>query len=217
MRGEYRSGMTIAHTAEPTPQTPLRLWPGVAIVIVQWLSWYVVPVVSPDAALVGMIGGAVGALAIVIWWLFFSRAPWVERVGALILMMAAVLATKRVVHESIAGAGMGMLLYIWTIPGLCLALVVWAAATRRVPDGARRASLGAAILLACTPWVLLRTAGVVGGSGSELHWRWTPTPEQRLLALANEEPKTLPPSTAPAETPEELRADVSAKDAVVKA
>src|SRR5580765_2069573 len=147
--------MTIAPTGEPTPQAPLRLWPGVAIVIVQSLLWFVLPIISPDAALIGMIGGAVGAVGILIWWLFFSRAPWVERLGALFLMMAAVLATKRVVHESIAGAGMGMLLYISMIPGLCLALVVWAVATRRFPDGARRASLVAAVLLACTPWVLL--------------------------------------------------------------
>ena len=133
--------MTITIAGERTRQAAIRLWPGVAIVIGQSLLWFVVPVVSPDAALVGMIGGAAGALGILIWWLFFSRAPWIERVGALILMIAAVLATKRVVHESIAGAGMRMLLYVWKVPGLCLALVVWAAATRRFPDGARRVSL----------------------------------------------------------------------------
>jgi outer membrane protein assembly factor BamB len=203
--------MTLAPTLAPTSsRTSLRPWPGVAIVILQWLLWFVLPVVWPDATLVGMIGGVVGALAILIWWLFFSRAPWIERVGGLILIVAAVLATKRVVHESIAGAGQGMLLYIWTIPGLCLALVVWAAATRRSSDGVRRASLVAVIVLACTPWILLRTAGVIG-AGSDFHWRWTPTPEQRLLALADDEPETPPPSTAPLTTPEPLAAGASDK------
>ena len=122
--------------------------------------------------------------------------------GRIVLMIVAVSATRRIVHESIAGAGMGMLLYISPIPFLSLALVVWAVATRRLTDGARRASLVAAIVLACAPWTLLRTDGV-GGAGSEFHWRWTPTPEQRLLAQASDEPKPLPPPPAPAETPKE--------------
>jgi len=192
---------------EPTPRKPLRLWPGVVIVITQWLLWFVVPVVAPDAGLVGMLGGVVGGLAIIVWWVFFSRALWSERVGAIILMIVAVPATKLVVHESIARIGMGMLLYISSIPYLSLALVAWAVATRRLTDGARRVSLVAAIVLACAPWTLLRTAGI-GSAGSEFHWRWTPTPEQRLLAQANDEParggpKALPPPAAPAEIPKE--------------
>jgi hypothetical protein len=57
-----------------------------------------------------MAGGAVCALVLLVWWLFFSRARWSDRLGALILMIVGVLATKRLVHPSIAGAGMGMLL-----------------------------------------------------------------------------------------------------------
>ena len=38
--------MAIAQTDEPTPQKPLRLWPGVVVVIVQWLLWFVVPVIA---------------------------------------------------------------------------------------------------------------------------------------------------------------------------
>ena len=152
------------------------------------------PLVAPDAevfsfsvGLLAVLGGALGGLAIVVWWMFFSRAPWSERVGAIVLMIVAVVATKLIVHESIAAAGMGMLLYISSIPYLSLALVAWAVATRRLTDGARRVALVAAIVLACAPWTLVRTAGV-GGAGSEFHWRWTPTPEQRLLAQAGDEP-----------------------------
>ena len=195
--------MTTTRTDEPTPRKPLRLWPGVVFVILLWLLWFVVPIVVPEVGLFGMIGGAVCALGVLVWWLFFSRAPWSERVGAIILMIVAVVATKRIVHESIAGAGMGILLYISTIPGLSLALVAWAVATRRLQDRTRRASLVAAILLACAPWALLRTAGIIGGAGSEYHWRWTKTPEQRLLAQVSDEPKPLPPAPAPAETPRE--------------
>jgi outer membrane protein assembly factor BamB len=193
--------MTIVQTTHSTPRTPLRLWPGVAIVIVQCLLAFGLPAVAPDAelfglplGLLGVLAGVVGGLAIAVWWLFFSRARWSERVGAIILMVVAVAATKLLVHQSIARVGMGMLLYISSIPYLCLALVAWAWLTRRLSDGARRVSLVAAIVLACAPWTLLRTAGV-GGGGTEFHWRWTPTPEQRLLARADDEPKPLPPSS----------------------
>jgi outer membrane protein assembly factor BamB len=180
-----------------TTQRPLRLWPAVAIAIVQLLVMLGGPLVAPDANLpIGMLGGVVGAFDIVVWWVCFSRAPWSERVGAIVLMIGAVFATRSVVHESIAGAGQGMLVVILQAPYLSLALVVWAVAGRHLRDGVRRASFVAAILLACAPFALIRTAGIRGG-GSEFHWRWTPTPEQRLLAQAGEEPTPLPPSTAP--------------------
>jgi outer membrane protein assembly factor BamB len=140
-----------------------------------------------------------------VWWLFFSRAPWVERVGALVLMVVAIIATKRFVHESIAGGGMGMLLYVYAIPVVSLALVVWAVASRRLSlsRGLRRASLVVAILLACGVFTLLRTGGIDGEGDSDFHWRWTPTPEQRLLAQAGNEPLAPPPAAAaaPAEAP----------------
>jgi outer membrane protein assembly factor BamB len=209
--------MTIAQSHEPTPRKPLRLWPGILIAIVLVLARYVVPLIETDAelfsfplAVMGVLAGILGGFAVVVWWMFFSRAPWSERLGAIILMIVALFATSRIVHESIAGGMMGMMLVVYSVPVLSLALVFWAVATRRLRDGARRASLVAAILLACAPWTLVRTAGVIGG-GSEFHWRWTETPEQRLLAQANDEPPDsarggptgLPPSTAPAEAAKE--------------
>ncbi|MBI4520305.1 MAG: hypothetical protein HY701_05680 [Gemmatimonadetes bacterium] len=94
-----------------------------------------------------------------------------------------------------------------------LALVAWAVVTRHLQDGVRRASLVAAILLAVAPFALIRTAGI-RGAGSEFHWRWTPTPEQRLLAQADGELKALPPSAPLAETatetPEPARGEPAA-------
>src|ERR1700730_16958108 len=177
---------------EPISRKPLRLWPGVAAVVLQWLAWFVLPFVLPEKALYGMLGGVACGLVILVWWLFFSRAPWVERVGAIVLMVVAVVATKRVVHQSIANAGMGMLLFIYTIPVLSLALVAWAVATRRLSSGLRRASMVGAILLACGVFTLLRTGGITGDAHSDLHWRWTKTPEERLLAQTGDEP-TSPP------------------------
>jgi outer membrane protein assembly factor BamB len=192
------SGMTSAQIDVPAEQKPLRLWPGVRVVALQWLAGFVLPFVVPEATLYGVLGGILGGgLAVVLWWLFFSRARWSERVGALVLMTIALVATSHVVHESIRNGAMGMMLPMFAIPVLSLALVCWAAASRRFSTGPRRASLVAAILLACGVFALLRTGGMNGDGASDLHWRWTQTPEERLLALAGNESVVRPsPPTA---------------------
>lgn len=184
------------------PRKPLRLWPGVTIVALQWLLVFGVGQAVPDAEIfslpIGMLAvmaGALGGVAVILWWLLFSRAPWSERIGAIALIGLFVWATRLGVHESIAKAGMGMLYYLSSVPFISLALVGWAVATRHLTGGVRRVTMVAAIALACLPWTLVRTSGV-GGSGSEFHLRWTPTPEQKLLARTASEPD--PPAVAPA-------------------
>src|SRR5688572_10720375 len=92
---------------EESVRKPLRLWPGVVIVVVQWLLWLVVPLVMPRALVIGLLGGMACGGAIVVWWLFFSRAPWVERIGAILLMAGALAATLPLLHPSVRRGGMG--------------------------------------------------------------------------------------------------------------
>jgi hypothetical protein len=187
---------------------PLRLWPGVVIVIAQWLLRFVVPVVAlalfgVELTMVSVLAGVFGGVAVLVWWLFFSRAPWSERAGAVALMIVAFLATSRLVDESIANGMMGMMLLIFLIPLLSLALVTWAVAARRLSGGQRYASMAAAIFLACGVMMPLRTGGITGDGASDLHWRWTETPEERLLAQDREEPALPPASVAAKATPED--------------
>ncbi len=184
----------ISQSEQPTFKTdksplkkPLRLWPGVVAVTLQWLLWFGIPIVAPHAAMFAVLGGVAAGLIVLLWWLFFSRAPWMERVGAIVIMVIAVALTKRVVHPSIANGMMGMMLPIFSIPLLSLALVAWAVATRSLSSGLRRTSMFAAILLACGVMMLMRTGGMSGDGSSELHWRWTKTPEERLLAHASDD------------------------------
>ena len=192
--------MTIAQTEEPTPRKLLRVWPGVVAVTLQWLVRFGLPKVVPSAFGIAILGELVGALAIVVWWAFFSRARWFERLGALVLMIAGLAATRPILHPSVLLAGMGMLFFIYAIPVLSLAFVAWAVVTRRLSDGFRRVTMVATILLACGGWALLRTSGVTGDFNSEFAWRWTPTPEERLLAHANDKPAALPLAPAAAKT-----------------
>ncbi len=164
--------------------------------MLQWLPWLVLPIVAPQALMYAVLGGAALGLVIVVWWLFFSRAPWIERVGALVLMPLAVLATKHVVHPSVASAGMGVMLPLYSVPLLSLALVAWAAASQRLARGPRSLALVGSILLACGVCTLVRTDGVRGEGASQLRWRWTPTAEERLLAQAGHEPPALAPPPA---------------------
>ncbi len=168
-------------------QKPLRLWPGVVIVAVQWLARYGVPMFIPEALPIGAMVGLGGGLALVVWWVFFSRAVWSERLGAIALMVVALVATSPLLHVSVATAGMGFLFPMYAIPLLCLAFVVWAVATRDLSDVARRVSMVATILLACGVWTLLRTGGITGDAHSDFAWRWSETSEDRLLARGDDE------------------------------
>ena len=191
--------MTIVQTDKLTSRKPLRLWPGVIMAVLLLLVRFVIPFVVPGAGGTAILGGLAGGLAVLVWWLFFSRAPWSERVGVIVLMVGGVFATSRIVHESIANGMMGMMLPIFAIPVLSLALVASAAASRRLSNGSRRAVIAAAILLACGSFTLLRTGGITGDAASDLHWRWTKSPEERLLAESAATPSSASASAATAE------------------
>jgi outer membrane protein assembly factor BamB len=188
---------------------PLRLRPGLILAILLVITRYAVPVIAPEAEIaemplvvIAMLSGVLLAVAIVLWWLLFSRAPWPERLAAVALMIVAVFVTRLVVHESIRGGHMGMMLILYSVPVLALTLVLWAVLTHGMPDAIRRTTMVAAIVLACLPFTLIRTAGIIG-SGSELHWRWAPTPEERLLAESTAQSVTAPapPAAEPAAEP----------------
>jgi outer membrane protein assembly factor BamB len=195
--------VTIAQSSEPAPRKPLRLWPGVVAVTLQWLVRFGVPIVWPDALEYSVFGGLFAGLAIVVWWAFFSRAPGFERWGAIVLMIVALGATPRILHPSIVTGMMGLMFLVYAIPVLSLAFVVWAVASRRLSDGPRRATMVATILLACGGWALLRTNGITGEAASDFAWRWSETAEDRLLVHASDKRTATPsaPATVAAAIP----------------
>jgi outer membrane protein assembly factor BamB len=193
-----------------TTALPLRLWPGVALAIGVLVLRFVLPLVMADGMAIAVIGTVAGGAAILVWWLLFSRAPWGERLIALLAIALGVVVTRFVVHESIRGGMMGMMLPVSAIPGAALTLVAVVTVTRHRPTAQRRAVAAVAVLLACGVWTLLRTDGITGQGSPQLAWRWTATAEERLLAQAEPEPvgsagtATAPPEAAatPAAAPE---------------
>src|SRR5262245_49245163 len=172
----------------------LRLWPGIvgaALIVIGLSLGLALPMAMEDPRWLGLLTSIVGALAVLIWWLFFSRARWSARLGVMAVLLVAWFAVRPLLDKSILNGAMGAL-PVFAFPVFAVALVVLAASTRNLSRRIRLVSIVPAMLIAAGLCTLVRTAGV--HHGFDFHWRWTPTPEERLLALANDEPSPIPPT-----------------------
>ena len=193
-----------ANEAALDHRKPLRTWPLLAIAALYAVAIVIGPFVLEDFPMV-MFGGVAAAVLVVLWWLLFSRSRLIERLGVLALFGLAVAVTKSGVDPSIAGGAQGFLAYILGVAFYALALAVWAIATGRLPERTRAIALiPVFIIVGAVPLLAIRTEGVMGG-GFVLHWRWTPTAEELLLARGDEEPKpvaaAIPPPAPEAAAP----------------
>ena len=182
---------------------PLRLWPGVVAALLLVAFKLLMPLFGPAGPPTMFLGGLAGGILIILWWLFLSRAPWIDRLGAIVVMIMAIAATRPFLDLSIATAGQGRLFYILVIPVVALALVAAVVVSRRFGAGIGRAVIVLAITAASGSFALLRTGGVTGTGDADIHFRWTPTAEERLLAHLREEPR--PPAPDPAPAPDEAK------------
>jgi outer membrane protein assembly factor BamB len=200
------------HPPQVAAERRLRMWPGVAIVALIVLVRYVIPFFIPEADLSGVLVGVAGAALVLIWWLFFSRAPWSERIGVLFVIAAAVIAIKPLVHASISNGFMGMMFYVYAVPStVAPALVAWALFSRRLSRPARWVTMIATMFLACGAWMLLRTNGITGDAWAQLAWRWTQTAEERLLAQGESDPVPVAPAAPPSAPADAGKAPASAQ------
>jgi outer membrane protein assembly factor BamB len=209
--------MTLSEDYRSVPERRLRLWPALALGLPVLLVRFVLPAFIPSSVIIGILVGLAGAVGIGVWWLFFSRGPLPERLLAAALVVAGMAATCFALHPSIATGMAGLLYFFYALPCVALAFVAWACLTPWLTAGTRRTLMVATILISCGGWALLRTDGISGGGNSDFHWRWSQTPEERLLALSagpSEASETvIPVSSAKPEWPG-FRG--SSRDAVVR-
>ena len=196
--------MTSIQTGEQDPQKLLRVWPGIVAVVLQWVFRFGVKELFPgiQGFAYAVLGSLAFFLVIVVWWAFFSRARWKERVGALALMAASVFGIWFLKHETM----WLQWLFAYAVPVLSLAFVTWAVATRRLPDQIRHATMIATILVACGAWLLFRQNGINGDHNATFGWRWSPSAEERLLAQQPAAPATATSEPAPVATPTNAQA-----------
>ena len=85
-----------------TSPNPLRVWPGIVAVVLQWLARFGIKAVIPGIKGFGqgMMVSFVFTIALIVWWAFFSRASRKERFGGLGLIVVALGATWLFRHES---------------------------------------------------------------------------------------------------------------------
>ena len=184
--------MTTAQTEEPTSRK-LRLWPGIVIVVILFVFRIGVKALVPGIEGFGyaVLGSLACMLLILLWWLFFSRARWSERLGAVGVMAATLVAIWFLKHESM----WLQWLFAYAVPLLALAFVTWAVVTRRMTGGIRFVTMIATIVVACSVWLLVRQDGMNGDHIASFGWRWSASAEERLLAQNAELPAA--PATAP--------------------
>ena len=176
----------------PGQRKPLRILPGIIIIVIQLLLRFVLPVILPEAVAIGLFGGILGGLAVIVWWAFFSRAAGLDRWTAVVLMILALLATAQFLDISISTSMMGLMFPVYSIPVLSLAFVIWAIASRRLSDIPRRATMVATILIASGFWVLLRSNGMDGQAHHFFAFRWSKTSEARVVAQTSNNLTSLP-------------------------
>src|SRR5215216_5871861 len=192
--------MTISQTGDAAPHKPLRVWPGIVAVVLQWLSRFGIKAVIPgiDGFGKAMMASFLFTLVLIVWWTFFSRARWRERFGALGLVALALAGTWFLRHNSMWVPW----LVAYAIPVLSLAFVTWAVVTRRLPDRVRHVTMVATILISCGAWLLVRQDGINGDHQATFGWRWAASSEERLLAqTSNETPATAAPAPAASVAP----------------
>lgn len=182
-------------TSNTVPQKLLRVWPAIVAVILQWSARFGVKAVIPgiEGFGQGMMASFAFTGVLIIWWAFFSRAKKLERLAALGLIVLSLGLLWLTRHES-----MWVLWLIgYCVPILSLAFVIWAVATRKLPDRIRHATMVATILISCGVWLFVRQNGINGDHVATFGWRWTKSPEEQLLAQSPAE-TAAPAAPAPA-------------------
>jgi len=145
----------------------------VIIVVLQLIALYVPSYFAPasPAMFFGMMGSiTVGPLLLILWWLFFSRARWSDRLGGLALLIV-----PHAVAMFLADPSAKMVAMVPGFPWLCAVFVASLFA-------GKRSVTVAAVLVASLGWTLVRTEGVTGGMSADYAWRFSATAEQRFLA-----------------------------------
>lgn len=168
-------------TAQPAHQ-PLSLWPGVAIVALQWLLRFGVPTAFPEYFIYAVGGSLVLTLLFILWWAFLSRAPMVERWVVILFALGATALSMKFLDKSIATAGQGMMFPLFCPPFFCLTVVASLVLSRHLSPNLRRASVAVAIVLTCLGWMTVRINGITGDAHPDYAWRWAKTDEAKLLA-----------------------------------
>jgi outer membrane protein assembly factor BamB len=169
---------TAADVKRRAPVQP-RLWPAQFLVAAYWITWLIMKVFFSATMMQFLVmfnAPMVLAAGVLVWWLFFSRLPWVDRLWGIGCVILGGLGAWLLIHGS-----MGMVLIMNALPVAITAVVGWMIVSRGATTPAGRAGLLVASVLAWGYFTLIRFDGVTGDMVAERSWRWSETSEDRYL------------------------------------
>lgn len=197
---------TVSGSSMPAPAAairPMRVWPAVVLIVAFWAVWalpHFVDMTISSQFFTSFIPAVLLCLLFSIWWLTNRRIRLADRLIGFGALACGCWLAARLSDPSIG-------LFTLLIFGLPVGLTLWTAWL--ILGGKRSATVrkwGAA--LAMLPiWIffgLLRMDGLDGNLHADMHWRWTPSAEARLIAERERvaaEKDTKAPAVAPAASP----------------
>ncbi|MGI9515531.1 MAG: PQQ-binding-like beta-propeller repeat protein, partial [Pirellulaceae bacterium] len=203
-----------ADRPEPARQTspphhsvsrPLRIWPAVILVagiVIANLAVIFIPDLMQEGSLgvilLAVMGPALLALLIGLWWMLFSRAPWRERILGLLAIGVIGSLTYLLADKSMQGFP----LVLGALPTGMAAFAGAVIVTSRMSTSTRLIVALIALVAGFGYSTLLRFDGMYGTTKLERNWRWEPTAEDRFLASLTGGTTTGSSDTSPLATPE---------------
>jgi outer membrane protein assembly factor BamB len=121
-------------------------------------------------------GPLLGMLGLLLWWLFFSRQRWTDRLLVLGVFALAGVSAMILAHPTFGMFGLSIALRY-----IAAAWVVWLAVTPFLGWPVRRAGLLALLVLGWGACDLVRREGVKGDMETTFFYRWSPTDEDKFL------------------------------------
>ncbi|HLJ96044.1 MAG TPA: PQQ-binding-like beta-propeller repeat protein [Gemmataceae bacterium] len=178
----------------------MRLWPGVVIVIAEWLlitvPGWIVPATFTHFITM-MWGPVLAVLALAVWWVLASRLRWTDRWLGLLACAAAGAAAYPFFNSGFGLFGVA----IYALPVVTTAWVLWLVLTPLLRWPVRRVGLVVVFVLAWGYFTLLRFEGIDGNMSATFQYRWRPTAEQRFLAEIAAKPRSEASADRPAAEP----------------
>jgi outer membrane protein assembly factor BamB len=183
-----------APTTDLRSRAGLRLWPAVAIILVLWAvrGWASTLGTLPSHFFFGLVLAPVAALlALQMWWLFASRLRWMDRLAGFVVFFAVAAATVVIAGDNFPG----MALILYALPLAESLWVIWLVISIPLAWPVRRAGVLLTFVLTGLLFTLIRVDGMDGSFAAKFNWRWTPTPEAKLMSELKVAPKAVVPAT----------------------
>lgn len=195
--GGNDQGSPTTHAAFRT----LRTWPALFLVGLMAAARFGPGFFGEAAAhvwYIAVFGPMLCSLLLLLWWLGFSRATWRERIFGFLGVIVSLGVVLLFVHPTVRG---GVTSYL-TVPMGMAAFALGAHALRTRPPATRSRTSVLLALLGFSGSLLLRNEGMTGDYGFGLHWRWSQTAEERMLA---NRPTASPNPGTPAPAPNQAK------------